>query len=471
MIEEEKKEQRNITLALMLILCVLFGFNYFGSDSLNQTVSVPLTPENVNEQIETVLAYDSSKQKIVPAEEQTDAEPVRISVKNNFVSGSFLANGTQTDSLELSEYRETTQDDSPDVSLLNNEFKTQLNWQGNLLPDMTKTPVVQGEELTPETPVVLTWKKGDVIIERTVSLDNAYLLTYMDKIINNGSVPVSAELVGQVIRNESVIPQKMSSVHEGFLGLFDNKAVEEKYTEITDEDTEQVQTKGGWIGQTDKYWQAVFIPEQQANNQMTFEKKGEQYIASFQNQISVPAGQSITQTTKLFADAKELKLIKDYEEQGIPRFELSIDFGWYYFLTKPFLYFLGFLYSLVGNMGIAILIFATLLRIAMLPIAQKTYESMAKMKKIQPKVKVIQERFKDDRQRMQIELMNLYKRDKVNPASGCLPMLIQIPVFFALYKVLSVSILMRQAPFYGWIKDLSMPDPSSVFTAFGYPHN
>ena len=170
----------------------------------------------------------------------------------------------------------------------------------------------------------------------------------------------------------------------------------------------------------------------------------------------------------MFAGAKELQLLNEYAEAGIPRFDLSIDFGWYYFLTKPFLYFLGFLYSLVGNMGIAILIFATLLRIVMLPIATKSYESMAKMKKIQPKIKALQERFKDNKQQLQLEMMNLYKKDKVNPASGCLPLLIQIPVFFALYKVLSVSILMRQAPFFGWITDLSVPDPSSVFTAFGY---
>ncbi len=468
MIEEEKKEQKNIALALILILVVLFGFNYFEDKPAKQTVSVPLTPEMTEGVMDMATTDVVSEQAVVVAEEQPDSKSVRISMKNNFVSGSFLANGTQSDDLQLSAYRETTQPDSPAVSLLNNTFKTQLNWQGNLLPDMTKTPVIQGQELTPETPVVMTWKKGGVVVERTVSLDNAYLVNYTDKITNNGSVPVSAELVGQVIRNESSISSKVSSVHEGFLGLFDNKAVEEKYTDITEKDTERVQTQGGWIGQTDKYWQTVFIPEQQADNSMTFEKKGEQYISSFKNQVSIPAGQSITHTTKLFAGAKELKLIKEYEEQGIPRFELSIDFGWYYFLTKPFLYFLGFLYSLVGNMGIAILIFATLLRIAMLPIAQKTYESMAKMKTIQPKIKALQERYKDDRQRLQIEMMNLYKRDKVNPASGCLPMLIQIPVFFALYKVLSVSILMRQAPFYGWIKDLSMPDPSSVFTAFGY---
>ena len=201
---------------------------------------------------------------------------------------------------------------------------------------------------------------------------------------------------------------------------------------------------------------------------MTFAKVGTDYVSSFKTPATVKANETIIHTMKLFAGPKELSLIEEYEEQGIPRFDLSIDFGWYYFLTKPFLRLLGWLYGLIGNMGVVILIFATLIRIALLPIATKSYESMAKMKKIQPKVKALQERFKDNRQQLQIEMMNLYKRDKVNPASGCLPMLIQIPVFFALYKVLSVSILMRQAPFWGWIHDLSQPDPSSVFTAFGY---
>ena len=293
-------------------------------------------------------------------------------------------------------------------------------------------------------------------------------MTYTDKITNKTSTPIQTKLSGKIIRNKDSITSDRSSVHEGFLGLFDNKEKESRYDEIQEDKPFTRDDQGGWIGITDKYWQAIFIPDQSTTSKMTFQRNGEDYISSFSTSKTLNAGQTITQTTRLFAGAKELELINDYEKQGIPRFDLSIDFGWYYFLTKPFLYFLGWLYNLVGNMGIAILVFATLLRIAMLPIATKSYESMAKMKKIQPKIKALQERFKDNRQQLQAEMMNLYKRDKVNPASGCLPMLIQIPVFFALYKVLSVSILMRQAPFFGWIHDLSQPDPSSVFTAFGY---
>lgn len=314
----------------------------------------------------------------------------------------------------------------------------------------------------------MTWANKTAVIERTVALDNAYLLTFTDKITNKTNADLNLALTGKIIRAEDSIAFNHSSVHVGFLGLFDNHAEEEVYTAVEENEPQTVQNKGGWIGITDKYWQAVFVPEQGATSDMTFAKVGTNYVSSFKTPAMVKANETITHTTKLFAGPKELSLIEEYEKQGIPRFELSIDFGWYYFLTKPFLRLLGWLYGLIGNMGVVILIFATLIRIALLPIATKSYESMAKMKKIQPKIKAIQERFKDNRQQMQIEMMNLYKRDKVNPASGCLPMLIQIPVFFALYKVLSVSILMRQAPFWGWIHDLSQPDPSSVFTAFGY---
>ena len=223
------------------------------------------------------------------------------------------------------------------------------------------------------------------------------------------------------------------------------------------------------MGLTDKYWQTIFIPEDKISFEITDSQNDTNYQTQFsEKETLLNAGQTITRKTLLFAGAKELNLINDYMGlYNIPKFDLTIDFGWFYFLTKPFLYFLQWLYALVGNMGLAILIFATLLRLALLPVATKSYISMAKMKKVQPQLKELQERFKDNRMMLQQEMMALYKREKINPAGGCLPMFIQIPVFFALYKVLSVSLQMRQAPFFGWIQDLSAPDPSSVFTLFG----
>ena len=461
MLEEEKKDQRNMMLALFLIIIVLMVFNRFTMKRPAEEVQVPLTAEQTETVAATVEPVSQEVEKVV-------LESKNIAIKNEFVEGQFAVNGSRVNALNLIQYRQTTEPDSPAVDLLSQNFYTALNWVGSALPDTNEPAKVTGDTLTPETPITLIWEKNGVVIERQISLDSAYLMTFTDTIKNGSDKAVSGGLEGQIIRAVDSVPNNRSTVHEGFLGLFDNKEKESRYPEIKDDKSFSVENQGGWIGQTDKYWQAIFVPDQTTMSTMKFEKVGENYVSSFKSPMTVAAGQSMTRVTKLFAGAKELKLINDYANQGIPRFDLSIDFGWYYFLTKPFLYFLGWLYSLIGNMGVVILVFATLIRIALLPIATKSYESMAKMKKVQPKIKALQERFKDDKKQLQIEMMNLYKRDKVNPASGCLPMLIQIPVFFALYKVLSVSILMRQAPFFGWITDLSQPDPSSVFTAFGY---
>jgi YidC/Oxa1 family membrane protein insertase len=285
---------------------------------------------------------------------------------------------------------------------------------------------------------------------------------------NNGSQAISVALNGVVARAVPNVPKERTSVHTGFVSLVDNRLRETNYDGVEEKEV-SYKTQGGWTGMTDKDWQAIFVPDQDQAVEYVDKQVNDMYFASFQTAPQkVEPGATVTKTTHLFAGAQDLNLINAYQKTlDIPKFDLTIDFGWFYFLTKPFLYFLQWLYALVGNMGIAILVFATLLRLALLPVATKSYISMAKMKKVQPQMKILQERYKDDRARLQQEIMALYKREKVNPAGGCLPMFIQIPVFFALYKVLSVSLQMRQAPFFGWIKDLSAPDPSSVFTLFG----
>lgn len=450
MLEEEKKEQKNLIWAMIMVIAVLMLFNRLTARPVETNGAA--APETIS--TPAVVQAEVS----VPTVAQVD-----IPVSNDRVAGMMTSGGGVT-ALNLTTYRQTTEADSPHVALLGPDYQADLVWSDL----MVGRPVITGDKLTPQTPVKLTWTNGDLTLTREIQLDKNYLITYTDTIENRGGTAARVNLKGSVWRQTNDVPKDRSTVHEGFLGLFDNKEKEERYTDITSEKPFQTENTGGWIGMTDKYWQTVWIPDQQVVSKMTFEEKGDRYIAAFDMPVAVGGGETVTRKTRLFAGAKELDLINAYEDAGIPRFDLSIDFGWYYFLTKPFLYFLGWLYRLVGNMGIAILVFATLIRIALLPIAKKSYESMAKMKKIQPKIKALQERFKDNRQQLQIEMMNLYKRDKVNPASGCLPMLIQIPVFFALYKVLSVSILMRQAPFFGWIKDLSQRDTSSVLTLFGY---
>lgn len=465
-INMHKEEQRNLLLAMILIIVLLFSLDYIFPSSKPAPISNPKELE---------LATQVSEQPL-PAELSVQVSPTFeaavLPLENELVKGTVSISSGGLDSLLLTQYKETTAPDSPKVTLLKPfEYWTALNWTSPhvALPTSDDTWQSNSTKLTPFSPLTLTYENKDVRIERVISMDEAYMFTIKDTVFNLKNETISVALSGQV--NRKLDPGfKMSPVHEGFISVLDNKLVEEKYDSV-DDDVFKKKTTGGWMGVTEKYWQTAMIFDQDVKDvEVSFKKAKDIYSASFQMPYeAVQPGKSTTRVTYLFAGAKALDIINAYESNlNIPKFDLSIDFGWFYFLTKPFLYFLNWLYALVGNMGVSILIFATLLRIAMLPIATKSYESMAKMRKAQPKIKALQERYKDNRALLQQEMMHLYKREKINPAGGCLPMLIQIPVFFALYKVLSVSINMRQAPFFGWIQDLSMPDPSSVFTLFGY---
>lgn len=468
-LDATKQEQRNLMLAMLVILVLLFSLDFIFPSKKAEEIAVPVNPT------ELTLASDA------PAAIDVVAEPVKnvwaieaavLPFSNNLVAGNVNISSGGLDSLQLTEYKETTAPDSPNVTLLKpGAYWTGLNWVSPhvTLPNNSDTWQSNGTELTPFTPLTLTYQNKDVKVTRVISVDDAYMFTMADTIENRKGEPISVALNGQINRVMDELPS-MSAVHEGFLGVLEDKLVEKKYADVED-DAFQETSKGGWMGLTDKYWQTVMIFDASSGKtDVGFHQKGKLYTAFFQTPSeNIAAGQSLTRTTRLFAGAKQINLINAYQDNlKIAKFDRSIDFGWFYFLTKPFLYFLNWLYALVGNMGVTILIFATLLRIALLPIATKSYESMAKMRKAQPKIKALQERYKNNRMLLQQEMMALYKRDKINPAGGCLPLLLQIPVFFALYKVLSVSINMRQAPFFGWIHDLSIPDPSSVFTVFGY---
>lgn len=471
--DDFKEEQRNLLLALLLILVALFAFDWVFPSQKSEVVSVPVTspdplPETV---VQEAVMTDSSKEKNDPVSFELSEKDFSVPMENPLIRGSFDVSNGGINALSLSAYKETTAPDSPNVVLLNKDFYTQFSWMSSnaVMPVVGDQWKASTSDLTPETPLVLTFENQDIKIERTISMDDAYMITMTDRLTNLKETPVFVSLTGQIVRAIDHA-KPLSTVHEGFTGVLNGRLEEEKYADVQDDGFFK-ETTGGWFGLTDKYWQTILILDQAQKVNVSFvHLKDNWFKASFETAgMQIEPRQTITQTTRTFAGAKDIDLINDYQEKlGIPRFDLSIDFGWFYFLTKPFLAFLNWLYGLLGNMGLAILVFATLIRIALLPIATKSYESMAKMRKFQPKMKALQERFKDDRQRLQIEMMNLYKREKVNPASGCLPLLIQIPIFFALYKVLSVSLDMRQAPFFGWIHDLSVPDPSSVFTLFGY---
>ncbi len=468
-----KNENKSILTAVLLSLVVIFGMELLFPSQ--KTVS---TSSNITVQKEPIEEKEIVSVPEIVLSSKDETAPV-VTIQSETLSGSIRLKGARFDNLVLLKYKETTAADSPDVSFLTPEFFADFSvssFDKNIeMPTAETIWETSQTVLTPEQPVILTWtNKQGFIFERTISLDENYMFTITDKVKNPTKQKFSLSFGGSITR-VNPLEKGTTTVHEGFVGVMNETLEEEKYPVLKEEQKISFATEGGWIGQTDKYWLAAM-----AFNQKTANVKADYFYQEIQGKnifqtrfvmptVSLNSGKAVENKTFFFAGPKELKIITNYMDNlGIEKFDLAIDFGWYYFLTKPFLYILGWLNQLVGNMGIAILIFATLLRILLLPIAGKSFESMAKMRKLQPKIQEIQERFKHDKLRQNQETMALYKKAQVNPASGCLPLFIQIPVFFSLYKVLSVSIEMRQAPFFGWIHDLSAPDPTSVFTLFGY---
>ncbi|MBO0733907.1 MAG: membrane protein insertase YidC, partial [Methylocapsa sp.] len=333
------------------------------------------------------------------------------------------------------------------------------------------------DTLTENSPVTLTYDDGKgLVFHRRIAIDNHYMFTVTDSVENKTAEPVTLHPYAFVKRHGRPESQSYSVLHEGFSGLAGDSGVQQiKYDKIEKEEhaSKSFSGTGGWAGLSDKYWAAAVVPDQSKAFDANFSGSGGApmiyqagYIGS-QGQTIAP-GATSEFASRIFAGAKEVDTLDNYQAKlGIERFDLLIDWGWFYFITKPMFRLLHFIYEFVGNFGVAILITTLLVRGLFFPLANRSYVSMAKMKKIQPQLLALRDRYPDDKQKQQMETMALYKREKINPLSGCLPLLVQIPVFFALYKVLVLTIEMRQAPFFGWIKDLSQPDPTNVFNLFG----
>lgn len=478
------QELKNLYMAVILSVFIIIVYNKYYEDKL------PKTPETVQE---TAAVSDS---KIVvpevtvnkPEKEERAAlkeiHEARITVKNNKLIGSIRKKGARIDDLTLVKYKETIEDDSPYITLFHKShyekpYYAEFGWlaadnESLKLPQSTTMWETNQDLLTPERKIVLKWdNKEGLIFYKTIEIDDQYLFKITETVENNTNKPIKLQHYGLISRTGRPEVAK-GAVHDGPVGVLNQKLEEIRYENLIKDEKVIFETTGGWLGITDRFWLSALAFEQKLSEvtaRFVYSKtaKGDCYQADYLlPPVVVNSGESKSSSGLLFAGAKEVRTLDFYRKKlGIEKFDLAIDFGWYYFLTKPFFFILEFLYNLIGNMGLAILIFATVLRIAMVPVATASNVSMAKMKKLQPKVKEIQERFKDDKLRTQQELMSLYKHEKVNPAAGCLPMLLQIPIFFSLYKVLNITIEIRHAPFYGWIRDLSAPDPSSVFTLFG----
>ena len=451
----------------------------------NQTGVVPNVPA------ESATGLPASPSNIqpgvagqLPSVDDVLSTTSRASIATERLQGSINLTGGRIDDLLLRDYREEIDGDSPLIRLFH-PVGTQGAYYaetglvtaagGPKVPNSNTLWSVKGNKtLSVDQPVTLVWDNGEGLsFERTYEVDANYMFTLTDRVANTGASAVNVYPYGFISRRGRPSTSGIWILHEGLLGMFGEEGLQEiNYADLEDTPSiEEPSTVNGWLGITDKYWAATLIPSPRSSFKGRFALSTgttPAYQADFlADPLSVPASGSVSVSTRLFAGAKETNLIDSYEETGIERFELLIDWGWFYFLTKPLFYALDYLFKIFGNFGVAILAITVGIKIVFFWFANRSYVSMSRMKLVQPRMKEIQTQFKEDKPRQQQEMMKLYREEKINPLAGCWPVLIQIPVFFSLYKVLFVTIEMRHAPFFGWIQDLAAPDPTTIFNLFG----
>ena len=510
--QNDPKDQNNLMTAVILSLAVMLGWQYFFAQP-------KLREEQARQQIARELEAQrkGSPQQGLPsvatppvAQPGATAPPVagqpaqapvsrdealkgsqRVTITTPSLEGSYALKGGRFDDLVLAKYRETADPNSPKVTLLSpaggpEPYFAEYGWLAQSggqtkVPDRdTVWTTEKGDVLTPQSPVALTWDNGQgLVFRRTLSVDNDYMFKIIDEVENKTSAEVSLLPYARVYRLGAPKTQAFYILHEGLIGVSGAEGLQEvTYADaIKSGIPKKIENvTGGWLGITDKYWAATLIPDQKSPYIATYSafKAGtatelDAFQADYlKGALVIPPNARKGIEGNLYAGAKQQTLIDKYETSlGIEKFDRMIDWGWYYFITKPLFKLMEWINSVVHNFGITILILTVLVKAAFFPLANKQYASMARMKKLQPEMVRIKELYKDDPPRQQKETFDLYRKEKINPVAGCWPMLLQIPVFFALYKVLFVTIDMRHAPFFGWIKDLSAPDPTSFANLFG----
>jgi YidC/Oxa1 family membrane protein insertase len=418
--------------------------------------------------------------------ESVVAASPRVKIDTPSLRGSIALRGARIDDLALIKFRETVDPKSPAIELLSpsgsqHPFYAEFGW---VAPAGSKVKVPgpdtlwqqQGSgTLGVDRPISLTYDNGEgQTFRRTIAVDANYLFTVRDEVTNNTAAPITLHGYGLISRHGTPKTQGYYILHEGLIGVMGDQGLQEiSYKKAVEEKAINFSVTNAWLGITDKYWAATLLPETNAHVQARFSAGKIGTEPTYQTdylldaQTIQPKGVGVA-NGRLFAGAKEVPIIDAYDKQlKLNRFELLIDWGWFYFITKPMFVALDYFYRLVGNFGLAILIVTVLIKIVFFPLANKSYASMAKMKAVQPEMMAIRERYADDKMKQQQAMMELYKKEKINPLAGCLPIVVQIPVFFSLYKVLFITIEMRHAPFFGWIQDLSAPDPTTIFNLFG----
>jgi YidC/Oxa1 family membrane protein insertase len=499
-------DNKNTILAIVLSALVLIGWQFFvgmpqekarqeqlqAQQQQKQSAPTPAQPS----QTPAAPAQSGAPQVPGQAAAPSPAAPVnrtaalaaspRIPIATDNVQGSIALKGGRIDDIALVRFRETVDPKSPPVTLLSpsgtaDPFYAEFGWTGGGSSDL-KLPTSEtvwtrtgSGALGVGNPVTLTYDNGEGLeFRRTIAVDDRFLFTIKDEVTNKGTNPVTLYPYALISRHGTPHTLGYYILHEGLIGVLGDSGLQEfTYKSIEEKKVVNFDVTNGWLGITDKYWAATLLPDPTAHLKARFSTSMLGNIRTFQTDYLLDAqtiapGASTVANARLFAGAKEVQVVNDYDRQlKLNRFDLLIDWGWFYFITKPLFIVMDYFYRLVGNFGLAILIVTVLVKIAFFPLANKSYASMAKMKAVQPQMTAIRERYADDKAKQQQELMELYRKEKINPLAGCLPIAIQIPVFFSLYKVLFVTIEMRHAPFFGWIHDLSAPDPTNIFTLFG----
>ena len=471
-------DSKNVLMAIVLSTLVLvFWATFFEPPPVERQIAEDQVIKSEEPSSPSIEKVELSK-KI--ARDDTIDSVARVKIENNNIKGSISLQGAIIDDIIFKNYKESLESDQK-VIFLNPKssdegYYIETGWASNSneklkLPlDNTIWKVKGNKVLTPNNPIVLEWDNNEgLIFTKKIELDDKYLFKISQGIKNTSNKSYEFFPYAQITRNykPDVIP--IYILHEGFIGMFDDELKEEDYEDVEDEKF-IINSSKGWLGITDKYWLTAIVPEKGKKFKSEFLSIDGKYKANFiiKEPTVLSSNASITNEINAFVMAKEVAVIDGYAEKlDIEKFDLTIDWGWFYFITKPLFFVIEYFFKLTGNFGVAIIILTALVRIVFFPLANYSFRSMAKMKILQPEMVRLKELHKDDKTKLQQEMMALYKREKVNPVSGCLPVLIQIPFFFAVYKMLYVTIEMRQQPFFGWIQDLSARDPTSIFNLFG----
>ena len=475
-------DNKNVFVAIALSMSVLLFWGAF--------FETPKSIEKNNSPQEEKTQKEFQNENIAPNINQTEqvinisrtesiSKSKRIKIENEKIKGSISLEGAIIDDISFKNYKKNIKKDEI-IAFLNPKdtvdgYFIESGWTsiGNNIDIPTNKSVwtaVGNNVLSTNNPILLEWKNKDgLVFRKRIELDEKYLFKISQEIKNTSNKSIELYPYAQITRNK--IPEDFQGFyisHEGFIGVFDDELKEDDYDDIEDKKEVRV-ADSGWVGITDKYWMTALIPEKGKNFKSTFLYK-DAYKANYilNNSTIIAPSESKKNEIRLFVAAKEVETIDNYAaEQKIEKLDLIIDWGWFYFFTKPLFFVIDYLFKISGNFGLAIVLITVMIRLLFFPLANYSFRSMAKMKALQPEMVRLKELYKDDKVKLQQEMMSLYKKEKVNPASGCLPVLIQIPFFFAIYKMLFISLEMRHQPFFGWIKDLSAQDPTSLFNFFG----